>query len=74
MPFHTAYARNDLQQGPYGSTPRRLNSASIASKTISTGITARLVQRIIAARAATRYSIMQGLAPMRDFGYLARVI
>src|SRR5258708_40273794 len=37
-------------RGLYGSTSRRSNSASIASKTISAGITARLVQRMIAAR------------------------
>ena len=37
---------------PHGSMPRRSNSASIASKTNSTGITARVVQRMIAARAA----------------------
>jgi hypothetical protein len=34
----------------YGSTPRRSNSASITSKKISAGITARLVHRMIAAR------------------------
>jgi len=37
---------------PHGSMPRRSNSASIASKTNSAGITARVVQRMIAARAA----------------------
>src|ERR1700761_7836485 len=45
--------------GLYGSTPRRSSSASIASKKISAGITARLVQRTIAARAAMRYSVMR---------------
>src|SRR5258708_27878866 len=42
------------------------NSASIPSKTISAGITAGLVQRMIAARTAIRYSVMQALHPMRD--------
>ena len=28
----------------------------------------RIDQRMIAARAASRYSVMQGLVPMRDFG------
>jgi hypothetical protein len=36
----------------HGSMPRRSNSASIASKTNSAGITARVVQKMIAARAA----------------------
>ena len=37
---------------PHGSMPRRSNSALIASKTSSADITARVVQRMIAARAA----------------------
>jgi hypothetical protein len=37
---------------PHGSTPWRSNSASIASKTNSAGIIARVVQRMIAAYAA----------------------
>ena len=35
---------------PYGSTPRRSSSICIASKKISTGTTARFVQKMIAAR------------------------
>src|SRR6266851_1185786 len=64
----TVHATNGLAQERYGSTPRRSNSASIASKTISAGIAARLVQRMITARAAIRYSVMQALLPMRDHG------
>lgn len=60
MPFRATRATNGLRQRLYSSTPRRSNSVSRASKTISTGITARLVQRIIKARAAIRYSVMQG--------------
>src|SRR6266404_4141761 len=65
-------SRNEWPQtgSVYSSTRRRSNSASIASKTISAGITARLVQRMIAARAATRYSVMQTLLSMRDVGQL----
>jgi hypothetical protein len=37
---------------PHGSTPQRSNSTSIALKTISASITARVVKRMIAARAA----------------------
>ena len=57
---------------PYSSTPRRSNSVSIASKRISAGTTARLVQKMIAAREAISYSVMQRLLLMRDgsFDYL----
>src|SRR5437879_2137461 len=58
--------RMALDGSVYSSPSRRSNSASIVSKTISAGITARLVQRTIAARAAIRYSVMQALLPMRD--------
>src|SRR6266540_2704314 len=68
MPSQTIRATNGLAQERYGSTPRRSNSASIASKTNSAGIAARLVQRMITARAAIRYSVMQTLLPMRDHG------
>src|SRR5258705_2975008 len=40
----------------------------LSRQRLSAGITARLVQRMIAARAATRYSVMQTLLPMRDVG------
>src|SRR5882724_2216340 len=46
--------------------PRRSNSASMASKTSSTGITARLTHRTIAAHVTIRYPVMQALLPMRD--------
>ncbi|GLR87923.1 hypothetical protein GCM10007857_46350 [Bradyrhizobium iriomotense] len=39
---------------PYGSTPRRSNSVFSASKRISVGTIARLVQKMIAAREAIR--------------------
>jgi hypothetical protein len=42
-------------------TPRRSNSASIASQTISAGMTARPVQRMITARVAIGYSVMEAL-------------
>jgi hypothetical protein len=54
------------KQGPYSSTPWRSNSVSIASKTIPAGTTAMLVQKMIAAREAIRYSIMRRLLLMRD--------
>jgi len=71
--FQTARTANGSDRSVYSSMLRRSNSASIASKRISAGITTSLVQRMIAARATIRYSVMQTLLPMRDVGLLGEV-
>src|ERR1700753_3499321 len=45
--------------------PQCSNSASIALKTISVGVNTRLVQRMITARAAIRYSVIESYSHAR---------
>jgi len=59
---HPPNTRDVYSAGPVA------NSVSIASKRISAGTTARLVQKMIAAREAIRYSVMRRLLLMRDAG------